>query len=191
MGSELGEHGAPSEPSLDGHVERKQGEVLSGRVKVSRGHDVNLPEFLLGHSLSFAQWLKAKDEARASSASEQEVSRELPLTRAAESASERFRKDLFSMLASAADARGKQRRATELDATDFEAAFDKLVNPRSHPVWIDVVADAGLLLAGLFCGIGSNVLTGNPPNAFGGLICIGAGLFVGLFCVVIKYIPSK
>jgi hypothetical protein len=101
--------------------------------------------------------------------------------------SENLHEKLFGMLSSAALVRGHKRRASALDVTDFEAAFDDLINPRSRPAWMDCAADIGLLLGGGFVGAGTNILTASGERAQG-WIAVLAGAFVGIFCIVIKYV---
>lgn len=111
----------------------------------------------------------------------------LPLTVAAEIESEILRKKLFGLLTLESHVRGNRRRASALDVTDFQAAYDDLVNPRPRPVWIDVMGDAGLMLGGLFGGVGTNILTsdrGRPE----GWVCVAASVFVSLFCILVKYL---
>ncbi len=91
------------------------------------------------------------------------------------------------MLSSEALVRGHRRRASALDVTDFEAAFDDLVNPRQRPWWVDCVVDCGLFFGGGFVGAGTNIVTGGGSYATGGLV-IGAGVFVGGFSIAVKYL---
>lgn len=114
---------------------------------------------------------------------------ELSLTPKAEAAQEDLRKKLFNMLSAEALVRGHKRRASALDVTDYEAAFDDLLNPPTHPRWMDCAADIGLLLGGGFIGAGTNILTGSG-NTGEAWIAIVAGGFVGAFSTAVKYIKA-
>src|SRR4051794_7824192 len=61
----------------------------------------------------------------------------LPETRAGRDAHEKNRKALCETLMHSAQVHGRRRRATELDCTDFEAAYDGIVKPQPRPAWLD------------------------------------------------------
>lgn len=92
------------------------------------------------------------------------------------------------MLSESAHVRGRKRRASMLDQTDFEAAFDDIVSPRQRPLWFSLMADLGVLLAGILIAYAINVLTGTPAATAAWLIPLIAGIFVTAFCLAIKYL---
>jgi hypothetical protein len=115
---------------------------------------------------------------------------DLPYTEAGQTASEGLRKKLFAMLSSAALMRGNRRRASALDVTDFEAAFDDLVNPPARPLWLDVAAQIGMVIGGGFIGFGTSVLAGGMGRE-NGWIPVISGSLVAIASVIVQHIKLK
>lgn len=75
-----------------------------------------------------------------------------------------FRDKIASMLYGEALKRANRRRATFIDATDLEHAFDEVVNPILRPGWLDVIADLCNFAGGAFTGYAINILTNDKPD---------------------------
>ncbi len=99
---------------------------------------------------------------------------------------EGLRKKLAEMLDSTALTRANRRRATAIDTTDFEAAFDDLVNPDPRPKWLDVLADVATLFGGGFLGYAINIMTGDAPDLRMIVGMMLSGLILGIGAIVIK-----
>lgn len=115
-------------------------------------------------------------------------SRELPLTAGGKIARDRLRSRLNDMHSKAALVRAHRRRATAQDTTDFDAAFDELVNPQGRPIWVNATADAMVILASFFIGYGTNIATGDDSNAGRGWLAILPGILLAVFATVVRYI---
>lgn len=108
----------------------------------------------------------------------------LPLAGAAGPAAENLKSKLSDMLAAGALVRAHKRRASALDVTDYEAAYDDLVNPRPRPIWVEILTDIGVGLGGIIAGIGVSDL---HTSGEGWLVLI-AGIFVVGISTAFKYI---
>jgi hypothetical protein len=86
--------------------------------------------------------------------------------------------------------RGNRRRASALDVTDFEAAFDDLVNPPARPLWLDITAQIGMVVGGAFIGFGTSVLAGSTAQQIGWFPLI-SGSLVAVASIVIQHIKFK
>ncbi len=110
----------------------------------------------------------------------------IPATAKGDEVEVRLGRKLTSMLATMALIRANRRRATAIDTTDFEAAFDDLINPDPRPKWLDVLADVATLLGGGFLGYAINVMTGDHPAIPLIAATLLSGLSLGIGAMVIK-----
>ena len=92
------------------------------------------------------------------------------------------------MLGMSATIRGRRPRANALDVTDFEAAFDDLLNPSPRPRWLEVLLDVGVLIAGGFIGYAINILTGQSPDHDKVWLSLTAGGLIGVLSTTLKHI---
>ncbi len=84
----------------------------------------------------------------------------LPCTQAGDKVADHFRQKLIEMVDAAALTEANRRRATALDATDYEAGFDRIAGPSRRENVVIIVADsAGAVGTGLI-GYAINVYTG-------------------------------
>ena len=110
----------------------------------------------------------------------------IPATVKGDEVANRLSLKLEGMLGTTALIRANRRRATAIDTTDYEAAFDDLVNPNPRPKWLDVLADIATLFGGGFLGYAINVMTGEKPDITKISITLLAGLLLGIGAIVIK-----
>lgn len=82
----------------------------------------------------------------------------------------------------------RRRRASGIDNTDVESAYRQLLTPRDRPLVVDVFAEFGLVASGGLIGYAATLLASAPPQHGPGLVLLGAGLFLGSLCAVLKHV---
>ncbi len=110
----------------------------------------------------------------------------LPTTKKGREVARALRKRLTEMLDAAAQVNANRRRATAIDTTDFEAAFDDAVNPFPRPRRLDLVADLCAAVGAGFVGYSINIYTGDGRSYLPAHIAMIAGLVLSLVGVAIK-----
>ena len=93
---------------------------------------------------------------------------------------------MASMLHRSAQIRANRRRAPEVDSTDYERAYDDIVNPIPRPRRLNAVADLSNFVGGAFLGYAINVLTNDRPDYTRFGLAGLAGVFLGGVAVALK-----
>jgi hypothetical protein len=113
----------------------------------------------------------------------------LPSTQAGKRVADQLRRKLIEMVDAAALTEANRRRATALDATDYEAGFDRIAGPARRENIVVIVADlAGAVGTGLL-GYAINVYTGATPDISKGHLTMIGGVALVTASIVLKYGP--
>jgi hypothetical protein len=95
--------------------------------------------------------------------------------------------DFEALLQAAAEQNARRRGSNCLDNTDFKAAYKQLINPRQRPLFLDILAEVGLVIAGGLLGYSLPVVSQSAERGSGWII-LAAGIFLGFLCAIIKHI---
>ena len=87
-----------------------------------------------------------------------------------------------------ARAKAAARKATVVDAEDFQVVHDKLLTTRSRPAWLNAVADLGIYISGCFSSYAVNLMTSSEPSRPMIAVTLVAASFVVLASIVVKNI---
>ena len=113
-----------------------------------------------------------------------------PTTEAGKKVVDQVRRKLVEMVNAAALTEADRRRATAIDATDYEAAFDRIAGPAKREHAVAIVADvAGAIGTGLI-GYAINVYTGAPSDKIHGHLAIIGGIALLATGIVLKYVAN-
>jgi hypothetical protein len=116
---------------------------------------------------------------------------ELPTTEASEKVADRLRRKLIEMVNAAALTEANRRRATAIDATDYEAGFDLIAGPRKRENAVAIVADVvGAIGTGLI-GYAINVYTSAVSDMSRGHLAIFGGAAPLTAGIVLKYVAHR
>lgn len=115
----------------------------------------------------------------------------LPTTEAGEKAADQVQRKLIEMVNAAALTEANRRRATAIDATDYEAGFDLIAGPSKRENAVAIVADvAGAIGTGLI-GYAINVYTGASPDRSNGHLALIGGVTLLVTGIVLKYVTHS
>jgi hypothetical protein len=111
----------------------------------------------------------------------------LPTTEAGEKVADGLRRKLVEMVDAAALTEANRRRATAIDATDYEAGFDRIAGPAKPVTTVAIVADATGAIGTGSIGYSINIYTENGPDFTKGHLAMLSGCALLIISVVLKY----
>jgi len=115
----------------------------------------------------------------------------LPTTEAGEKTADQVRRKIVEMVDAAALTVANQRRATAIDAPDYEAGFDRIANPPRREKITAVLADIANAVGAGLIGYAINIYTGGSPNWSPGYIATLAGITLSVIGIVLKSTASS
>ena len=113
----------------------------------------------------------------------------LPTTEAGERTADQVRRKIVAMVDAAALTVANQRRATAIDAPDYEAGFDRIANPPRREQIVGILADVANAAGAGLIGYAINVDTSGSPNRTPGHIAATAGATLSAIGIILKSTP--
>jgi hypothetical protein len=114
----------------------------------------------------------------------------LPMTGAAETMFEQLNAKLSDMVVAAALTEANRRSATPIDTPDFQAGYDRVVNPSRRRITLEIITDFAVAFGGALIGYAGNVSYDGPADRSAGHIALLAGTFLLATGIFLKYSPA-
>ena len=84
-----------------------------------------------------------------------------------------------------------RRRATAIDSTDYEKAFDLIAGPAKRENAVAIVADVATAAGTGLMGYAINVYTGSAPEKTHGHLAMIGGVVLVVLDIILKYVNER
>ena len=115
----------------------------------------------------------------------------LPGTEMGERVADQVQRKLIEMVNAVALTEANRRRATAIDATDYEKAFDLIAGPAKRENAVAIVADVATAAGTGLIGYAINVYTGSAPERTHGHLAMIGGILLLVLGIVLKYVMQR